>query len=144
MWQMGQEYTPSNSTARTFLLNNSNLLFYQISRSVLHSGGVNVAFLNFHILKNLRTSCSVCAKSWIYLVQYLSRPFEQRLTHHTFPPSSEILPLKSAELSARLPRRMAVHHASWNRAFCAYEVSVSSMIEKTSQQTSPGSFYISC
>lgn len=81
--------------------------------------------------KNLRTPSKVYAISWIYLVQYLSRSFKQRLKLH-IPASLQInfaLNL-SRELAARLPTRMAVHCMLQNKAFSACEVSVPYMIEK--------------
>lgn len=90
-----------------------------------------LAFSVSTFYRNLRTTCRVCAISWIYLVQYLSRPFEQRLRLHISASLQRNFAFKlSRELAARLPTRMAVRHALQNKAFCAYEVSVSYKIEK--------------
>lgn len=71
-----------------------------------------LAFSISTFYKNLRTPCRVCAISQIYLVQYLSRPFEQRLRLHISASLQRHSAFKlSRELPARPPTRMAVHHA---------------------------------
>lgn len=70
-----------------------------------------LAFSISTFYKNLRTPCRVCAISWICLIQYLSRPSEQRLRLHISASLQRNFAFKlSRELAARLPPRMAVQH----------------------------------